>query len=154
MGVGFMMKLLRFALLIGLGLLAACAPAAMTPTAAPDDSQVVGTEGGLYPLQDLALISSTGRPQFIHSYADWCITCQHNHPIVNNLKAEFGDQVDFINLNIDVPETLDARTRFDIVERSQYLLTDASGAVLQRWYGYLDEATVEAYVREYLTQQG
>lgn len=35
------------------------------------ESQIVGYEGGLYPPQNLALIASTGRPQFIHSYADW-----------------------------------------------------------------------------------
>ncbi|MBL8165354.1 MAG: hypothetical protein JNJ61_25450 [Anaerolineae bacterium] len=66
-------RLLFFALLGALAL-AACAPAASVPApsgAADAKQNVVGNEGGLHPPQDLALISTTGRPQFIHSYADW-----------------------------------------------------------------------------------
>lgn len=33
--------------------------------------QIVGAEGGLYPPQDISLVSSTGKPQFLDSYADW-----------------------------------------------------------------------------------
>lgn len=57
-----------------LGALTACAPAASVPTPSAAQSgkpNLVGSEGGLHPPQDLALISATGRPQFIHSYADW-----------------------------------------------------------------------------------
>lgn len=62
------------AALLGALALAACAPAASVPTPSAAQSgkpNLVGSEGGLHPPQDLALISATGRPQFIHSYADW-----------------------------------------------------------------------------------
>jgi hypothetical protein len=42
-----------------------------TEVKSADEGQLVGYEGGLYPPQNLALLASTGRPQFIHSYADW-----------------------------------------------------------------------------------
>lgn len=63
--------LIRILFMTGLGLLAvtACAPAAAPSP--PQSSGVVGDEGGLYPLQDLSLVAATGRPQFLHSYADW-----------------------------------------------------------------------------------
>lgn len=41
------------------------------PSSAVKAPQIVGEEGGLYPPQDLALVASTGRPQFLDSYADW-----------------------------------------------------------------------------------
>lgn len=66
-------RLVFFALLSVLAL-AACAPAASVPApsgAADAKPNVVGSEGGLHPPQDLALVSTTGRPQFIHSYANW-----------------------------------------------------------------------------------
>ncbi len=146
------MKILRFTVAVVLIIsVAACAPAALpTPTSSAENN-VVGNEGGLYAPQDLSLVSTTGRPQFIHSYADWCITCQHNHPVINDLIAKFSDNIDFVHLNIDIPETLTERTRFDIIERSQYILTDAQGNIVQKWFGILDQATVETYIQDYLT---
>ena len=67
--------------------LTACSPtdnlakgnASKAPTAAPEATeapsarvpQIVGAEGGLYPPQDISLVTSTGKPQFLDSYADW-----------------------------------------------------------------------------------
>jgi thiol:disulfide interchange protein len=147
-----MKKLVYMLLLIATTLLlvSACAPAATLPQPRSAAPNVVGSEDSMYPPQDLSLVANTGRPQFIHSYADWCTTCKANHPLVNELQAAFGDQIDFMNLNIDVPETLDLRTRFDLVDRSRYILIDAEGNVVQRWFGLLDQATVETYIRDYL----
>jgi hypothetical protein len=79
--------LLRLLLVMVAGVLAACASAAVTPTAppavgstalAPDDTgsvqsaaPVMGLGGRLYPAQDLSIIAATGRPQFVNAYADW-----------------------------------------------------------------------------------
>jgi thiol-disulfide isomerase/thioredoxin len=147
------MKMITRLLILAALIITACAPTATTtppPESASVNTDVVGSEGGLYPPQDLALVSSTGRPQFIHSYADWCTTCQHNHPIVQELMTEFDDQIDFIHLNIDLPETLDIRTQLDLVQRSQYLFIDAQGNILQKWFGFLDQPTVETYIQDYL----
>ncbi len=67
--------------------LSACSPtdnlakggAVKEPTPAPETTQspsarvpqIVGAEGGLYPPQDISLVTSTGKPQFLDSYADW-----------------------------------------------------------------------------------
>jgi thiol-disulfide isomerase/thioredoxin len=145
-----MKRILLSLFVLGLGLTAtaACAPAATASQTSSSISQVVG----MYPPQNLALISTTGRNQFIHSYADWCTTCQYNHPIVQALMDEFGNQIDFINLNIDVPETLDVRTKFDIVGRFQYLFTDPQGNILQKWVGPLDQVAVETYIQGQLSR--
>lgn len=45
--------------------------ATQSPAASAPQSQIVGAEGGLYPPQDIALVTSTGKPQFLDSYADW-----------------------------------------------------------------------------------
>jgi hypothetical protein len=72
---------------------------------------------------------------------------------VHGLEATFKDQIDFVHLNVDFQETLAARERFGIVQRSQYVLADAAGEVLQRWIGFLDEEAVTGYIREYLATQ-
>lgn len=70
--------------LLGIVTLGACASATQqltmggqdkaTPTPeseVPRAVMVVGKDGDMYPPQDLSLISSTGRPQFINAYANW-----------------------------------------------------------------------------------
>ncbi|MCA0458456.1 MAG: redoxin domain-containing protein [Chloroflexi bacterium] len=125
-----------------------------TPQVSAGQPKVVGEEGSLYPPQDLSLVSTTGRPQILNSYADWCTTCQHNLPIVQAIAGEFEGKVDLISLNIDLPETQDVRDRFNITDRSQYLLVDASGNLIQRWYGFLDQTQVTQAITDYLATLG
>lgn len=153
---------------MGWMVLAACSPTdnlakggdSKAPASAPEVTestsarvpQIVGAEGGLYPPQDLSLVSSTGKPQLLNSYADWCTTCQHNLPVVTAIGGQFADQLDVVNLNIDVAETQDVRNRFNITDRSQYIFVDAAGNTIQRWYGFLDQTQVAQAIEDYLAK--
>lgn len=155
--------------LLGWLVLSGCAPtdnlakggAAKEPTPSAETTQspsarlpqVVGKEGGLYPPQDISLVTSTGKPQLLNSYADWCTTCQHNKSIVDAIRKQFADQIDVIDLNIDVPETKAVRDEFNITDRSQYILIDAKGNIIQKWIGFLDEANVPQAIQDYLTKK-
>lgn len=165
---------LWFISVIGWMVLSACSPtdnlaqggAEKPATAAPEITaeateaasarlpQVVGEEGSLYPPQDLSLVSTTGRPQFLNSYADWCTTCQHNLPVVQAIAAQFAEQVDLINVNIDLTATQAVRDRFNITDRSQYILVDAAGNAIQKWYGFLDQAEITKAIQDYLGTLG
>ena len=57
-----------FAALIILLLLPACSSG---QDAAPLPAAISGTEGGLYPVQDLSIIAATNRVQFLNVYANW-----------------------------------------------------------------------------------
>lgn len=69
---------------------------------------------------------------------------------MHRLAEAFKDRVDFIYLNIDRPETLEARQRFDIVARTQYVLIDDQGSTIQKWFGPLDEESIKAAIDEFL----
>lgn len=152
--------------LLGWLALSACSPtddlarggAVKEPTAASETlsesrlPQIVGKEDSLYPPQDLALVTSTGRPQLLNSYADWCTTCQHNRPLVEAIAKQFEGKVDLISLNIDVPETQAVRDRFNITDRSQYVFVDAKGNIIQRWYGFLDNTNLAQTIQDYLAK--
>ncbi len=146
---------LIFVALLG-GLAAACAPASLaptvrltsTPSAAPAAAPTLPAVR--VPSEDLSLIAATGRPQFLNSFAHWCTTCTRNRPIVNGLAQRYGDRIDFIDMDIDKPETEAPRQRFNMAQRSQYALIDPQGNIVQRWFGLLDEAQVAAYLDQYL----
>ncbi len=71
---------------------------------------------------------------------------------MNGIKEQFGDKIDLIALNIEVPETQSIRDRFGFTDRSQYAFIDPTGNVIQRWYGYLDQTEVAQVIQDYLAK--
>lgn len=61
---------------------------------------------------------------------------------MHRLEAKYGDQIEFVWLNIDDGSTLAMRQQYDIVSRSQYVLVSADGQAVRKWFGYLSEAEV------------
>lgn len=136
---------MRFATLalLSLLLLTACMPATDATSAAPQVTQASSGSQSQAP--------AARRPIFYDSFAHWCSTCQINKPVIDGLKAEFGDRVDFVALSIDDNSTLPLRQKFDLVQRSRYALVAPDGeTVVQRWFGLLSEAQVADYLKDYL----
>ncbi len=60
---------------------------------------------------DVAL--SSGKPTLMEFYANWCTSCQAMAPDMEALKQQYGDEVNFVMLNVDntkwLPEVLSYR---------------------------------------------
>ncbi len=61
---------------------------------------------------------------------------------MDRLRASYGDRIEFIKLDVDDSASLPLRQQYDIIARSNYVLTDAQGAVLRKWFGYISENDV------------
>lgn len=66
------------------------------------------------------------------------------------LKERFGDQIEFIDLNIDDGSTYAMRAQYNIVDRTRYVLVDINGEAVHRWFGPLDEQQVVSILEDYL----
>lgn len=73
---------------------------------------------------------------------------------MNGLQAQFGEQIEFIVLDIDDPATLPLRQQYNMVQRTNYVLVNARGEVVQRWFGSLNEDEVARALREFLANPG
>jgi thiol-disulfide isomerase/thioredoxin len=75
------------------------------------------------------------RPTMIEFYADWCQTCQQMAKDLQSLESEYGEQINFVLLNVDnprwIPELMqyevDGVPRFIFLDRENRLVGDAVG---------------------------
>jgi thiol:disulfide interchange protein len=100
----------------------------------------------LYYPTDLKLVGITGRPQFINAYADWCQECQRNRDLVHTLQGDYGDRVDFLHVDVENPGAMDTVGPYGITGKTQYLLLNGAGEVVQRWYGVLNEVELDTAI--------
>lgn len=63
---------------------------------------------------------------------------------MSGLEDTFDGQVDFILLDWDDQSADAQREALNITARTQYVLVDPDGNVVQRWYGLLSESQVQA----------
>ena len=77
----------------------------------------IRTQSAVPSLSDLAasavpydVAQTNGKPTLLEFYANWCTTCQAMAADMTDLRADYGDRVNFVMLNIDnnkwLPEML------------------------------------------------
>ena len=65
------------------------------------------------------------KPTLIEFYADWCTTCQALAPTLQALQHQFGDQVNFVMLNIDDPHWQEQVQQFRVTGVPHLTLLEA-----------------------------
>lgn len=60
-------------------------------------------------------IISESRPTVVDFYATWCGPCRRQIPIIDNLKARLGDEVNVVKIDIDQEKELAKRYRIQSV---------------------------------------
>ena len=57
-------------------------------------------------------------------------------PIVDELEVKYGNEIDFVYLNIDDPSTRDAQEQYNFRYQPHFVLLNADGEVVEQWVGY------------------
>lgn len=66
------------------------------------------------------------------------------------LERKFGEDIDFVRLNVDVRSTFAMREQFGLIQRTRYVLVDENNIVIYRWFGPLNQAAVEFDIETWL----
>jgi hypothetical protein len=64
-------------------------------------------------------------------------------PIVYRLEELYGDQIEFVPLNVDDRTTLNTRRAYNLTGRSQYILVEPDDSPIKFWYGPLPDSILD-----------
>ena len=67
---------------------------------------------------------------------------------MHGLEAEWGEQVDFVYLDIDDPATEPFKRQLGYRVQPHMFLLNGDGLVLQQWLGFVDAVTLEAALEQ------
>ena len=73
-------------------------------------------------------------------------------PIVHGLEAEFYGRINFAFLDAGDPATKDFQRSLGFVTQPEFYLLDGEGAVLYRWFGYIDAEDFRTVFSEFLEE--
>ena len=69
---------------------------------------------------------------------------------MSGLKEHFAGRIEFIMLDLDNAAQDDARRQLGITAQTQYVLVNAAGNIVGRWWGIIDEAALSDELEDLL----
>jgi thioredoxin 1 len=80
----------------------------------------------------------SGEYQFIEFFAFWCGYCKAMAPVVHELEAMYGEEINFIYLDIDDPATKELKLQLSFELQPHFFLVDGNGKILGEWLGLVE----------------
>ena len=69
---------------------------------------------------------------------------------MSGLKEHFAGRIEFIVLDLDNAAQDDTRRQLGITAQAQYVLVNAAGNIVGRWWGVIDEAALSDELEDLL----
>ena len=143
-----MSKIKIMALLSAIALFAGCGqkPAqtdANNNTTTNETSQMAQIDGNMENFND---IINGDQLTLVDFYATWCGPCQKMHPVLDQLKADLGEQIRIVKLDVDKNEALSAQYN---VQSIPTLMLVRKGETLWRQSGAMNIVDLKSVVKQY-----
>lgn len=91
---------------------------------------------------DVAL--SNGKPTLIEFYANWCTSCQAMAPDIAALEEQYGEQVNFVMLNVDNSKWLPEILSYRVDGIPHFVFLAQNGQPIAQTIGEQPKAVMEA----------
>tara|TARA_Y100000589_G_scaffold310861_1_gene329683 strand:+ start:297 stop:608 length:312 start_codon:yes stop_codon:yes gene_type:complete len=91
---------------------------------------------------DPEIAFTNGKPTYLEFYAQWCEICKKMAPEVTELKKEFDDQINFVFLNVDNPNSVRFIKQFKVNGIPQINFIDSNLNLQATFTGLQEETTL------------
>ena len=94
-----------------------------------------------------------GKPVLMDFFAEWCGPCHQQTPIIDELKAKMGDEIDIrkIDVGVDSEQTRQYATKYDI-QFVPTLVIEKDGQLVRKLVGVQDLSTLEGILKPLVEQ--
>ncbi|MEM6451123.1 MAG: thioredoxin domain-containing protein [Cyanobacteria bacterium P01_D01_bin.105] len=143
----FQEQLKRWGVLVSVGLAAIFLTFSLTRPAATPLSMT--PLSGLMGLKTMATVSTpyeqaiaNQNPTLIEFYADWCTTCQSMSATVETLYQQYGQQINFVMIDIDNPQWAEQITQYSATGVPQFTLLNSVNNTVETWVGKVPKPVI------------
>jgi thioredoxin 1 len=84
----------------------------------------------------MAGYTDSEKPKVISFHADWCPTCDQLKPSIDKAESRYGDEVDFISVNIDDEKNKDIVRLYRVRGVPEVIFVNSRGKVVSTFLGY------------------
>lgn len=90
----------------------------------------------------------------IDFYASWCHPCKQLDTVLEKMKAQYGDQISFMRVDVDDPENERLIDQYEVSPIPTLVFLNSEGEVVTFSVGYSGEPGVTAGIKKILSNQG
>ena len=83
----------------------------------------------------LEVAVSNNKPSMVEFYADWCTVCQKMAPDIAEFKRKYGNNVNFVMLNVDNTKWLPEMLKYHVDGIPHFLFLDKKGETIGQAIG-------------------
>lgn len=115
-----------------------------------DDTPMIAMANGIRGL-DRGLGGEMPKPKILEFYASWCEPCKQLKPLMEKVKNDYGDQVEFLSYNVDDPEVEKVVEDYEVSPIPTLIFLDKANQVVTYSIGYSGDAGLKRGLRKILT---
>jgi thioredoxin len=118
------------------------------PRSGPD-TRLLATNLGLL-MRQRGIGGSQAMPAVLDFYASWCEPCKQLQPIVEKAKAQYGDKVSFMSINVDDPTNQQLLDQYEVSPIPTIIFINKDGEVVSYALGFSGDRPIQQGISKIL----